>query len=118
MADVWCVFSPIIATGLVDFSEDAAKFIVIGSKGDPYTITLADDKHKCTCLDHRFRRHNCKHICLVLSQLGVLDDPSKWHSGVEAQLHQLIAGGGEEEGGPPVAAAPKDKSTEVGIKFL
>lgn len=104
---------------LVDFTPEAAKFIVIGSKGDPYTVTLADEKHKCTCLDHRFRRHNCKHICLVLSQVGALEDPSTWRGAVESKIDDLIKRGGEEiEDEPPVAAAPRDKSAEMAAKFL
>ena len=105
---------------LVDFTPEAAKFIVFGSKGDPYTVTLADEKHKCTCLDHRFRRHNCKHICLVLSQVEALEDPSTWHSAVERKLDELIKTGGEEdeEKLPPIAPAPKDKSAEMAAKFL
>lgn len=109
-------------SGLVDFTPEAAKFIVIGSKGDPYTVTLADEKHKCTCLDHRFRRHNCKHICLVLSQVGALENPEMWHSAVEAQMEELIARGeqGEdgEDGMPPVAPAPRDKEAEEAMKFV
>jgi hypothetical protein len=27
-------------------------------------------------MDYRFRRHHCKHICAVLSQLGILDQPA------------------------------------------
>ena len=106
-------------SNLVDFTPEDAKFIVLGSKGDPYTVTLADEKHKCTCLDHRFRRHNCKHICLVLDQIGTLDDPSKWKGAVERSLDDLIKmenGGGKS--GPPVAPAPKDKDAEMAAKFL
>jgi len=107
-------------SNLVDFTPEAAKFIVLGSKGDPYTVTLADEKHKCTCLDHRFRRHNCKHITLVLSEIGALEDPDAWKSAVERSLDNLIKmeedGGGRS--GPKVAPAPTDKDAEMAAKFL
>lgn len=105
-------------SGLVDLTPEAAKFIVIGSKGDPYTVTLADEKHKCTCLDHRFRRHNCKHICLVLSQVGALDDPSNWREAVEGKLDELIKNGQHSDGGPAVVAPPRDREAEMALKFL
>lgn len=76
--------------GLVDFNKEAATFIVIGSRGDPYSIKLSNSKNTCTCLDHRFRRHDCKHILLVLSQLGILDEPSLWYKAVEAHLGELV----------------------------
>jgi hypothetical protein len=106
-------------SNLVDFTPEAATFIVLGSKGTPYTVTLADEKHKCTCLDHRFRRHNCKHICLCLDQVGALEDPSTWKGAVECSLDDLIkmedgAGGS----GPAVAPVPKDKNAEMASKFL
>ena len=53
-------------------------FIVIGSRGNHYTVKLQDGLHSCECMDWRFRRHHCKHICLVLSQLGILDQPTQW----------------------------------------
>lgn len=35
--------------------------------------------HSSPCRqDYRFRRHHCKHICLALSHLGILDKPHKW----------------------------------------
>jgi len=107
-------------SNLVDFTPEAAKFIVLGSKGDPYTVTLADEKHKCTCLDHRFRRHNCKHICLCLSQIGALENPTTWKGAVERSLDELIKmeEGGGGGSGPKVAPAPKDKDAEMAAKFL
>lgn len=32
----------------------------------------------CVCSSHRFRRHDCKHIKLILEQLGVARKPSGW----------------------------------------
>ena len=39
--------------GLVDFSEAAAKFVVLGSTKKHYTITLSDARHTCQCVDFR-----------------------------------------------------------------
>jgi hypothetical protein len=114
-------------SNLVDSTKEHAKFIVLGSKGDPYTVTLADDKHRCTCLDHRFRRHNCKHICLCLSQIGALEDPGTWREAVEKNFEELIeleksggGGGGGASGSraPKVAPVPRDKDAEMAAKFL
>lgn len=63
---------------LVELSEDGAKFVVLGSTGNHYTVTLSSQQQSCQCMDYRFRRHHCKHICLALSHLGILDDPGKW----------------------------------------
>jgi hypothetical protein len=42
--------------GLVDFRPgEEAKFVVLGSTGNHYTITLTDDKQTCQCIDHRIR---------------------------------------------------------------
>lgn len=109
-------------SGLIDYTPEYAKFLVIGSKGDPYTVTLSDEKHKCTCLDHRFRRHNCKHILLVLSLLGTLEDPSAWRPAVENKLDELMAESkvheDDEEHGPPTAAPPRNKDAEMAMKFV
>ena len=39
--------------GLVDFSKEAAKFVVLGSTNKHYTITLTDERHTCQCVDFR-----------------------------------------------------------------
>ena len=39
--------------GLVDFSKEAAKFVVLGSTNKHYTITLSDERHTCQCVDFR-----------------------------------------------------------------
>lgn len=110
-------------SNLINYSDEKAEFIVLGSKGDPYMITLNDTKHKCTCLDHRFRRHNCKHICLVLSELGVLDAPEDWKRGVDEKMDELIAKmekEREEEGElkKRVAAPKRDTNKEAAMKFV
>ena len=40
--------------GLVDFSDAAAKFIVLGSTKKHYTVTLSDAQHTCQCVDFRW----------------------------------------------------------------
>ncbi len=101
---------------LVEFDDDSAKFVVLGSKGDPYTVALQDGKHTCTCLDHRFRRHNCKHILLVLRQLGKLDAPADWRAGVEARLGELAAG--PAPAAHPTAPPPRDAAAELAMRLL
>lgn len=52
---------------------------MLGSTGNKYVVTLSDDKHSCKCMDFRIRRRECKHIKLVLQQLGVAKHPEDWH---------------------------------------
>lgn len=146
-----CLESPALACPAPLF----CRFVVLGSKGNHYTVTLKDDRHTCGCLDYRawlllargrlacgarlrpgqadppppalvhhpalvqgrvlrknqpgtegnrsvwakllcagssaisgmrlvhapthagFRRHHCKHIMLVLSQLGIEEQPQE-----------------------------------------
>jgi len=107
-------------SGLVDFvpADPSASFIVIGSKGDPYTVTLSDEKHRCTCLDHRFRRHNCKHICLVLSQLNTLDNPAGWFAALQSQMDKLTQPKEEQDQGLPPSSLPVDRTAQVAMKFV
>lgn len=63
------------ATGEDDDDKDvpaSAEFVVIGSKGNHYRVVLGGDRHKCGCMDWRLRgrQRHCKHICLLLNQLG------------------------------------------------
>lgn len=56
--------------GLVDYDPDGeAVFIVVGSTGNHYVLRMDGSKRSCTCMDYRFRRHDCKHIKLILQQL-------------------------------------------------
>jgi hypothetical protein len=104
---------------LVDFNDAAATFIVLGSRGDPYTITLADERHKCTCMDFRFRgkQRPCKHICKVLESIEKEEDPSDWRDGVEKTLDELIKLG-DREGEPPMAPPPRNRAAEEASKFM
>eukprot|EP00879_Flechtneria_rotunda_P013620 GHRR01014226.1.p1 GENE.GHRR01014226.1~~GHRR01014226.1.p1 ORF type:complete len:214 (+),score=83.51 GHRR01014226.1:212-853(+) len=65
--------------------EPYATFIVIGSTGNHYVVKLIGHKRSCTCMDHRIRRRDCKHICLILKQLGVADEPQQWQQAIERQ---------------------------------
>jgi hypothetical protein len=107
-------------SGLVDFvpADPSASFIVIGSKGDPYTVTLSDEKHRCTCLDHRFRRHNCKHICLVLSQLDTLDNPAGWFAALQGQMDKPTQRKEDQDQGLPPSSLPVDRAAQVAMKFV
>lgn len=46
--------------------------------GNTYTVTLSNGKPHCSCPDHRFRRHDCKHIKLVLAKLRIQRRPKDW----------------------------------------
>ncbi|EFN57723.1 expressed protein [Chlorella variabilis] len=104
--------------GLTELSATEAKFAVLGSTGNHYTVTLKDgDKHSCGCLDFRFRRHFCKHICLVLTGLGRLDRPTEWRDAVEERMAELVQQQREQER-LHCAAPPHSKDEEVGLKFV
>ncbi|PRW59134.1 DNA-dependent metalloprotease WSS1 [Chlorella sorokiniana] len=103
--------------GLMELNSEVAKFAVLGSTGNHYTVTLADDKHTCTCLDFRFRRHHCKHICAVLSSLSILDQPAGWRAAVDSRMDELVAQMKQEvkvkEEAPPQSQAAAAKSLLV-----
>lgn len=40
--------------GLVDLTPEHAKFMVIGSTGNHYTVTFTNEKRTCQCPDHRW----------------------------------------------------------------
>jgi hypothetical protein len=46
--------------------------------GTHYRVELTDAKRKCQCVDHRIRKHDCKHIRLLLQSLGIANSPEKW----------------------------------------
>ena len=76
-------------SGLVNCDETAAKFIVLGSTGNPYTVTLSDEKRSCQCVDHRIRKRDCKHIKLILKQLNCTETPSDWFDAVNRMASRL-----------------------------
>ncbi|KAI3438626.1 hypothetical protein D9Q98_001048 [Chlorella vulgaris] len=98
--------------GITELSEIAAKFVVLGSARNHYTVTLTDPSHTCTCPDYRFRRHDCKHISLCLQQLGVFETPHReWKAAVEARMSELVQQLHEAE-------PPRSKEEEVALKLL
>ncbi|GIL95975.1 hypothetical protein Vretimale_1896 [Volvox reticuliferus] len=68
--------------GLVDFSPDAAVFVVLGSTGNHYTVRLSDGRRSCQCMDCRVRKRDCKHIRLTLEKLQISDKPAQWYEPV------------------------------------
>ena len=76
-------------SGLVNCDETAAKFIVLGSTGTPYTVTLSDEKRSCQCVDHRIRKRDCKHIKLILKQLNCTETPNDWFDAVNRMASRL-----------------------------
>lgn len=108
-------------SGLDEVTADHASFQVLGSgKNRLYTVTLNDEKHSCQCMDYRFRRHNCKHICLVLNRLGILEQPqAAWRQAVERRLAELKAL--HEGGSTPIkeaSVAPPHQDAAMAAKFL
>ncbi|KAI7844317.1 hypothetical protein COHA_002115 [Chlorella ohadii] len=94
-------------------------FAVLGSTGNHYSVKLADDKHTCTCLDYRFRRHHCKHICLVLSNLGILEAPAGWRTAVNSRMDELVAQARQRQEREAAAEAPlRSQAETVGLKFI
>ena len=52
------------------------------STGNHYTVKLNDERHTCRCVDFccRGRQRPCKHLTLVMQQLGMTrDNPKGWH---------------------------------------
>lgn len=97
----------------------SCRFVVIGSRGNHYTVRLQDGLHSCECMDWRFRRHHCKHICLVLSQLGILEEPTHWREGVERSLSELVQQRRERRAAePPEAEPPLGKEAQMALRFL
>ncbi|DBA71329.1 TPA: hypothetical protein ACH3X2_011140 [Trebouxia sp. C0005] len=76
-------------SGLVDFTQQHARFAVIGSTGSHYNVELKDPAPTCQCVDFRIRKRICKHQKLVLLQLGIPDKPQDWHKAVSAKLDEL-----------------------------
>ena len=59
------------------------------STGNHYTVKLNDERHICRCVDFccRGRQRPCKHLTLVMQQLGMTSDNAKgWH-----QVRHLVA---------------------------
>ncbi|KAK3285382.1 hypothetical protein CYMTET_7011 [Cymbomonas tetramitiformis] len=91
--------------GLVELTNAHVTIVVIGSRGNHYVVTLANDSQKCQCPDFRIRKRHCKHIRLVLEQLKISDRPNEWHSAVEERFTELIGDGGVDK---PLITKPKN----------
>eukprot|EP01024_Parvocaulis_polyphysoides_P058613 TRINITY_DN6310_c0_g1_i1.p1 TRINITY_DN6310_c0_g1~~TRINITY_DN6310_c0_g1_i1.p1 ORF type:complete len:297 (+),score=31.38 TRINITY_DN6310_c0_g1_i1:105-893(+) len=73
--------------GLVDINHIATVFMVIGSTGNHYLVRfLNSGERKCQCPDHRIRKRDCKHIQLLLADLEVEEQPSKWKEALEKKM--------------------------------
>lgn len=105
-------------SGLIDFSSDKAEFVVLGSTGSKYVVTLADTRHTCKCMDFRIRQRPCKHIRLVLQQLGIAGSPANWHQAVDRQLDAAAqggnGGGGDAGGAAALADVPETDAAAAG----
>ncbi|KAK9833702.1 hypothetical protein WJX74_003212 [Apatococcus lobatus] len=75
--------------GLVELTDEHAKFVVLGSTGRHYTVTLSTGKGSCQCVDFRIRKHACKHQRLIYDQLGEPPGSNNWHQAVEAQMQTM-----------------------------
>jgi hypothetical protein len=66
--------------------------------GKHYKVELNDEKRKCQCVDHRIRRHDCKHIKLMLKMLGIEKKPQAWLRAtqqlVKTQAQGVVTSGG------------------------
>jgi hypothetical protein len=51
--------------------------------GKHYKVIFSDTKRSCQCIDHRIRKHDCKHIRLMLQTLKVPDKPQDWFSAAQ-----------------------------------
>eukprot|EP00200_Dunaliella_tertiolecta_P017049 CAMPEP_0202413574 /NCGR_PEP_ID=MMETSP1128-20130828/29955_1 /ASSEMBLY_ACC=CAM_ASM_000463 /TAXON_ID=3047 /ORGANISM="Dunaliella tertiolecta, Strain CCMP1320" /LENGTH=337 /DNA_ID=CAMNT_0049019767 /DNA_START=63 /DNA_END=1073 /DNA_ORIENTATION=- len=68
--------------GLIDWTDQKAVFVVKGSRGDNYLVSISDNKNTCQCMDHRIRKRDCKHIMLIQTQLGLNKYPISWKQAV------------------------------------
>ena len=91
--------------GLIELSLSKAAFIVFGSpdrktgRRNHYTITLQDSNFlgssnaRCTCIDYKVRKHNCKHIRRVWSDVGLTEDTwMNWYQAVETFVSSGLVG--------------------------
>ena len=117
--------------GLVDVTEEHAKFVCIGSTGNHYVVTLQSDQELqgCQCVDHRVRKRNCKHIHMIWKSLGLGPEQwREWREGVDRAVGVAALampeggsgeegegeGEGEEEGGERGAQPPERKRAKGG----
>ncbi|KAL0052138.1 hypothetical protein WJX82_008461 [Trebouxia sp. C0006] len=77
--------------GLMDFTFDHARFVVIGSTGSQYIVELKDRNRTCECPDFVYRHRFCKHLWLIFMYLGMFERHQRqdWHQAVSAKLSEL-----------------------------
>lgn len=77
--------------GLMEFTQDYARFAVIGSTGIQYIVELNSSKKSCDCPDHITRKHVCKHMYFVYKYLDIFKKHQRrhWHQAVTAKLVEL-----------------------------
>uniref|UniRef100_A0A7S3XFL1 SWIM-type domain-containing protein n=1 Tax=Picocystis salinarum TaxID=88271 RepID=A0A7S3XFL1_9CHLO len=110
--------------GVVSFDGEVAKFSVIGSSGNAYTLTFSDHKRRrCTCPDHRFRHRDCKHILLAMKVLGIEGKKEKqWRAATAQYIEE--EGMGSSRDRPTLSKKiktepmPRTKEETVAIDFL
>ena len=78
---------------MIDLSSDDAKFVILGSAGKHYVVTLSDERHTCQCMDFhtRGKQRPCKHIRVSQQELGLEQGALKgggWRAAVEATLKE------------------------------
>jgi hypothetical protein len=54
--------------------------------GSHYKVVLKDGKRTCACIDHRIRKHDCKHIRLLLKSLSIEEHPEKWRDATKRSV--------------------------------
>mmetsp|Transcript_2304 Transcript_2304/g.4688 ORF Transcript_2304/g.4688 Transcript_2304/m.4688 type:complete len:233 (-) Transcript_2304:289-987(-) len=77
--------------GIVEFTDELATFVVVGSTGKHYQVSLSAENQTCQCIDHRIRRHACKHIRLILEKIGLdVTTADQWHSAVDSHFKKML----------------------------
>lgn len=85
--------------------------------GKHYKVTMTDEKRTCQCVDHRIRKHDCKHIRLLLQTMGISDSPGEWFSAAQRLVTSQaanVAAAGPEAAGP--AAPRSSKRTRAAFR--
>lgn len=55
-------------------------------------MTMTDEKRTCQCVDHRIRKHDCKHIRLMLQTLGIPNSPAEWYAAAQRLVTSQASG--------------------------
>ena len=87
----------LVKTELFDdeVSPTSLRFYVLGTKQIEYVVVLTPHGNTCTCPDHTFHHHDCKHILFIvtmvigLPELGDVWKPSALREVVNTRLSYL-----------------------------